>query len=278
MMSCRQPLVFLQEADEIRVNYNDIARLADFVTDEWTCEAEVVIYLPKDQLIDWDKINTYKEALNIIIAVEDTGLINLIKDFGYKVFWSYPVSSYWELRGLLALGVDQVLLDAPLYFDLPRVKNTCGENIELRMVVNKCYNTYIPRENGICGTYVRPEDIETYSKFIEHFEFDSGNSISKEHTLYEIYTKDKTWPGNLNILLTNLNVDVDNRGFELVSLTDKPDEKFFAKSRMVCGQRCQREGSYVCNLCKSTFDLINTIQDYAEKQKIAQTESEENLS
>ena len=47
-MSCRQPLVFLKEAQEIRVNYSDIERLADFVTDDWTCKADIVIYLPKD--------------------------------------------------------------------------------------------------------------------------------------------------------------------------------------------------------------------------------------
>lgn len=267
MMSCRQPLVFLQEAQEIKVNYNDIKRLADFVTDEWTCEADVVIYLPKDQLIDWENINTYKDNLKIVIAVEDTGIIPIVKDFGYKVFWSYPASSYWELKSLLELGVDQILLDGPLYFDIPRVKNICGEGVELRLVVNKCYNNHLPRKNGICGTYIRPEDVEIYSNFIDHFEFDADNNLSKEHTLYEIYTKDKQWPGNLNILLTNLNADVDNRGFELSSLTDDFDEKFFARTRLNCQQRCQRDNNSSCNLCNNTFDLINTLQEYALKEK-----------
>jgi hypothetical protein len=54
MISCRQPLAFLKEANEIKVKYNDIERLADFITEDWTSNAEIVIYLPKEQLINWD--------------------------------------------------------------------------------------------------------------------------------------------------------------------------------------------------------------------------------
>ena len=35
MISCRHPLPDLYNADEIRVDYKDRARLADFVTDKW---------------------------------------------------------------------------------------------------------------------------------------------------------------------------------------------------------------------------------------------------
>ena len=265
MMSCRQPLVFLKEAQEIRVNYSDIERLADFVTDDWTCEADIVIYLPKDQIIDWDQINIYKNILHIIIATETTSQIKVAHEYGYEAFWSYPASSYWELRGLLDLDVDQVLLDAPLYFDLPKVKSICGP-VEIRLVVNKCYNGYMPRKDGICGTYVRPEDIEAYSAYVDHFEFDSDNNIKKEHTLYEIYVKDKAWSGNLNILLTNLQVDVDNRGFEVIPYEDNQDEKFFAHRRMTCGQKCQSVSR--CFFCQNMFKLINDLQDYAEKEKL----------
>ena len=160
-------------------------------------------------------------------------MIPEVKERGYKVFWLYPASSYWELNGLLELGVNQVLLDAPLFFELPKVKNLCNE-VEIRLVVNKCYNNYIPHKNGVYGTFVRPEDIEEYSKFVDHFEFDSNDSLKKERALYKIYTKDKQWPGNLNILLTNFGVDVDNRGFEVIPY-ENDDKKFFAHRRMSCG-------------------------------------------
>lgn len=264
MMSCRQPLIFLKEAEEIRVNYNDIERLKDFVTDEWTCQADIVIYIPKDQIINWDEINLYKDILKITIAAEDTDQLILgHQEYGYSVFWAYPISTYWELRSILNMGVSQVLLDAPLYFDLPKVKSICGD-VEIRLVVNKCYNNYLPHENGICGTYVRPEDIEAYSAYVDHFQFDENLSLKQEHTIYNIYTKDKAWPGNLNILLTNFNVDVDNRGFELV--VDEDDDKFFAHRRMTCGQKCQ--GVSPCSFCQKTINFINVVQKEAEKQKL----------
>ena len=141
MVSCRQPLVFLKNAKEIRVNYVDIERLVDFATEDWVCQADIVIYIPRHTEIDWKKITVYKDILNILFSVEDTELIPAIKELGYKVFWTFPASTYWELQGLLDLGVDQVLLDAPLYFDLPNVKRLCGDT-EIRLVANKCINNY----------------------------------------------------------------------------------------------------------------------------------------
>lgn len=67
----------------------------------------------------------------------------------------------------------------------------------------------IPRENGIYGTWIRPEDIEVYGQYINTFEFIS-TALSEEAALLEIYQRGN-WPGNLDLLLTNLNVQVDNR-------------------------------------------------------------------
>jgi len=105
------------------------------------------------------------------------------------------------------------------------------------MVVNKCMNGYMKRRDGVCGPYIRPEDIDTYAEFIEHFEFDADNSLQKEHTLYHVYAENKNWPGNLNLLLTYLNMDVDNRGFEVIPV-EEGDTKIFAHRRVNCGQRC----------------------------------------
>lgn len=267
MVSCRHPLTLLKEVNEIKVDYKDIDRIRDFVTEDWTSSADIVVYLPKSEIINWDILNTYKDLLHIIIAVEDTQDIITAKEKDFSVFWSYPASSYWELRGLLDLGVDQVLIDAPLYFDLPKVKRICGD-VELRLQVNKCMNGYMKRRDGVCGTYVRPEDIEEYSKYVEHFEFDTDD-LGHEKTLWNIYTKQKTWPGNLNLLLTYLNKNVDNRGFELIP-NDDNDPKYFAHRRLRCAQRCQQDNR--CNFCNIMFDLINSIDKNNEylKKKLSE--------
>lgn len=245
MISCRHTLVELEQCDEIRVDYKDIARLADFITDKWKCEKDIYIYIPKDQLVDWDNIGRYAELLSIYIAVEETAMIEEAHMRGFKTFWSYPATSFWELRGLLDLGVCQVLLDAPLYFDIPKVKEVCGD-VEIRLVVNRCVNSYMKRTNGICGTYVRPEDVYIYEPYVSHMEFDTGDDLRKEMTLLRIYKKDGHWPGNLNLLLTDLGENVDNRGFD----------EGFGEHRLDCRQTCQRNNS--CHYCRSVFLFITT--------------------
>lgn len=252
MVSSWQPLTFLKKVQEIRVNYRDIERLYDFITEDWTCEADIVIYIPHNQIVNWKEIDNFKNILNLTIAVEDTAQIQEAKNLGYKVFWAYAVSSYWELQGILNLGVNQVLLDAPLYFDLPKVKQICGE-VEIRLVVNKCMNSHIKQKDGICGTYVRPEDVSEYEPFVSHMEFDT-DSFQKEYTLYKIYADDKQWPGDLNLLLTYLNTSVDNRGFEALFQGD--EVKSFARRRLTCKQKCQENA---CKYCPNLFKLIDTL-------------------
>lgn len=259
MVSCRQPLTLLKKVQEIKVNYQDIDRIRDFVTEDWTCTADIVIYIPQAQIIDWDLIMPYKDILHIVIAVEETSMIEEVRNHGYKVFWSYPASTFWELKGLVDLGVNQILLDAPIYFSLNKVKRICGNNIELRLNVNRCMNGYMKRKDGVCGTYVRPEDVEEYSKYIQHMEFTS-DSLKQEQTLYHIYAENKYWPGNLNLLLIYLNANVDNRGFELLP-TNNNDSKFFAHRRMNCEQKCIEDGR--CAMCYSVFKLINNIDKHS---------------
>ena len=50
--------------------------------------------------------------------------------------------------------------------------------------------------------------------------------VEKESTLYHVYAEQKTWPGNLNLIIDELNCDFDNR---LIY-----DEDNFAIRRMNC--------------------------------------------
>ena len=267
MLSCRQDLIQLKKADEIKVNYKDINRINDFINPDNQIAADIIIYLSKKEETDWDKINKYKDLLNIIIATEDGFQIPDIKKRGYQCFWSYPVTTYWELQGLLQLGVNQVLLDAPLYFDLKNVKRICKTyNTKIRLIANKCFNNYMPRVNGIKGTYIRPEDVEYYEKFVDSIEFDT-DSLEKERTLWHIYAENHYWPGNLNLLLDYLNINIDNRGIDALP-NEENLSNYFARRRSTCGQVCQSAGRK-CNFCQNIFDLVNTIDkenDWLQEQ------------
>jgi hypothetical protein len=153
----------------------------------------------------------------------------------------------------LDLEVSQILIDGPLFFNIPKVKEICGD-VKLRVVANKCVNNYMPRHNGICGVYIRPEDVDEYDKYISYIEFDT-NDLEKERTLIKIYKEQKNWPGNLNLLLDNLNVNIDNRGFEYLP---GYNPKEFVHRRLTCGQKCQ-ENPVRCRFCPTMFNLINTV-------------------
>lgn len=196
--------------------------------------------------IDWDELAALAEKLHIVCAFDSINSVAPCKERKIKYFWSYPISSYYELRGILNQGVSAVLLDAPLYFDLPQVRDVCGEDIEIRLIANVCYDRYIPRADGINGTYVRPEDVEAYDAWVDLLEF-RCSSLKQEHALLEIYALKKEWPGNLNLLLTNFGFNVDNRAL--------PVE--FGLTRMNCRQTCMRTGT--CHWCRTAVQFSRVL-------------------
>ena len=108
------------------------------------------------------------------------------------------------------------------------------------------------------GQFIRPEDIDTYAKYIDAVEF-KIDDLTKESTLLKIYKEDKFWPGNLNLLLDNLYYHVDNRGI--------PEE--FGEVRMNCRQRCQ--AGRRCHFCQTAFEFSTALR----KEKFRRREEAE---
>lgn len=147
--------------------------------------------------------------------------------------------------------MSELLIAAPLTFDLERVSK---ENLPIRVVANLAYDNYIPRADGIKGFYIRPEDVGTYEKYISTIEF-TVDDLGKESTLLHVYKDNKEWPGNLNLLLTNLNFNIDNRSI--------PDD--FAEVRMNCQQRCMRNKN--CHFCDSAFLFGDQVRKEANARR-----------
>lgn len=248
IVSCHQPLNYLKEADEIKVEYKDIGILPDLIEKDWHYPGTIFLWTREADEINWTKINAFKDVLNIVIGVENFNHYHQIIDNGYKFFWTFPITSYWELNRIIKTGASYVILGAPLYFDLVEI-NTRYENVEIMLYANECYNDYLPCENGVNGTYIRPEDVTAYELFVKHLMFVT-NDLQKERTLTKIY-KSGQWNGNLNLLLDNLNYDIDNRAIS-------PEGPMgFADRRISCKQRCQEK--YNCKFCQIHFDFITSI-------------------
>lgn len=252
-VSGRQPLSTLRQADEIKMKFEDIDRIIDYIKD--FPEKTIIYQIPKNTVnVDWKLLEAYATQITLVVALEDLRLIPKCVEHNLKYYWAYPITSYYELKGILDLNPYYIFLGAPLCFDLEKVHNM--SNALIRVCPNVAYDNYIPRKDGICGQFIRPEDVPAYEPYVNSFEFIT-DELDKERTLLKIYKDDHTWPGNLNMLITNLKVNVDNRAI--------PDE--FGPIRVRCGQRCMQHGS--CHYCYTAIKFAEKLREkhYEMQQK-----------
>ena len=248
-VSARQPDQILQQAEEIYVDFKDRDILLDY-EDKGLLDKKIV--LAKDELINPEKIDwQYLEMLNskfkeFTFLTSSLALGNTALSYNINYGWLYPVVTYYDLLGVYFAGANEIIIGTPLTFDLPNVRKMIGDDIILRTTCNSAYEDYMHHFNGICGFYIRPEDIPVYEEYINVITFDA-KSLNQERRLFDIYHNDKNWPGNLNLLIKNLNADVDNRGIV----------EEFAKTRIKCQQKCMM--GKPCRSCIMIFDYVNTI-------------------
>ena len=180
---------------------------------------------------------------NFILALDDFDLdiVEKCKKEGIKFYWSYPVTTFYTLHALKKLGAEYALIDSPLTHS---IINAANVGIKLRVVPNVAYYAIVPREDGVLGSWIRPEDLDLYNPYIVAIEFEDCD-IKKEQALYRIYMEQKAWPGNLETIITNLNYPGVNRMI--------PQD--LAIKRMTCGQRCLL-GAH-CQLCYRYLNLAN---------------------
>ena len=248
-VSGRQPYSVIKRADEVKFNYNDKDRILDLV--EKYPDKTVILDVPGHEG-DWKLWQMYSEKFDeFYIALHDLSRVPEFNSAHIKWYWPYPITSYYELNEILALGPSYVALGPPLSFELTNVRKIVGPDIKIRMVCNCARPVHLIANAdapGIKGQFVRPEDVDTYGEIVDVFEFDGvTDELKKEATLLDIYQK-KEWPGNLNFLITHLNLDIDNRGIL--------DE--FADRRMNCRQRCMAGSS--CHFCDTVYTFAEALR------------------
>lgn len=252
----RQEAKYLKYADEIKVGFRDRRALPDMF--EKYPEKDFILELYSNSEIDWNDIKEYNilSQGHLILCIANREQMNMCKEIDAKFYFGYPISSFYDLRAAVACGVCYVRLDAPIFFQLDKVKEL---GVPVRAVPNVAYLDFIPREDGVCGTWIRPEDLDDYAEYIEVIEFEDCDN-RKEQALYRIYIEQKAWPGELNDIISNLNYNGTNRMI--------PPHTFGIK-RAVCGQRCQETGR--CKICYRTLDLANPtlLSDYRDAMNLS---------
>jgi hypothetical protein len=239
----------------VKVQWDDREKIMDFI--EKVPDITVILEIPKYADIterDWATMEMYNDKLDFYVTIQNLFIHQEVKEHGLRFYWPYPITSYYELRGIIALEPSYLLLGVPLCFDLKTVKSIT--NIPLRLIANTSYDPYIPRENGICGQWIRPEDVPAYEEYVTALEFVDAN-LTKEATLLHVYKENGYWPGNLNLLFDNFNFNVDNRAI--------PED--LGERRMNCRQRCMSDG--VCHRCISALQFADLIRKRHEEQVLS---------
>ena len=258
----RQPYSVIKKADEIKFNYNDKDRILDFVEEY---PDKVIILDVTNQEGEWKLWQMYSEKFaEFHIALHDLSRASEFNNAGVNWYWPYPITSYYELDMIVNLHPSYIMIGPPLSFDLDQMVNHLYDPydgthlIPVRMVANVAHPNYLPPNgvHGICGQWIRPEDVQLYSTRVQCLEFDNVD-LNQEEVMLHIYKENKEWPGNLNLLIQKLNFNVDNRAI--------PEE--LGERRMNCGQRCWRNGS--CQLCIHAFQFADQIRktSLARKQE-----------
>lgn len=252
-LSNRQPDKILSKADEIKIEARDHRAIPDYIEKfpDKTLILELENDLPNE--FSWDMIVVYSEKMNgnFYCSTSNKYQMEECRTRGIKFYYRYMVTSFYELDALKEMGVSYILVGVPLIFDL---KNVSRYDIPLRAIPNLAYEPYLNHSNGIQGGWIRPEDTEKYEKYISVFEFYAPKMLEKESTLYHIYAENKNWPGNLNLLIDNLNFDCDNRIIY--------DDDNFAERRMNCRQRCM--SGKTCHYCVDCMKFEAVVRKYRD--------------
>lgn len=244
-LSARQEDKYLRNAKEIKFEYRDRKAIPDYA--EKYPEATIILtFTPGNiEIIDWTEIKNYNILCKekFIFGIYKITDAEKCKELGIKFYFGYPITSYYELFSIIKMEPAYIRLGAPLFFEIEKIHSAC--KIPIRAVPNVCYIDGLPRENGINGTWIRPEDYDIYEEYISIYEFEDCD-LQKERALYRIYMEEKKWPGEFNLLFTNFNYDGVNRMI-------LPD---MTKQRLNCGQRCATLNGN-CRICYRLIDLAN---------------------
>lgn len=178
-------------------------------------------------------------------SYKDSNLLVMLKENNIQYFSTVYINNWDLYYEQLDLGVSDVYIVESLGFELDNVRNIANKyNVNIRTFPNVAQSEY-KKLDGIYKFFIRPEDVNFYSQYIDVFEF-YGDRNSQLH-LVDIYKKEK-WLGKLNEIIIDLNSDLDSR-FLL------PE---FAAYRATCGKKCLKNKT--CNICKRTEQLAKTLE------------------
>ena len=251
-VSSRQQPEYLQKCDEIKVMWNDRNIIFD-LTEKYPGKTinlcRYLIHSNEDD-IDWSEIKKFKTLARDNFVFGLTYIDEMIECKANSIDFYYlePIRSFRELQGLKLFGVKWAFIDAPLFFQMDKVR---AVGLPVRVTANISVREAFPYADGVPGPWIRPEDVEAYEPYVDTIEFSRVN-LDQERALFRIYAEQKKWPGELGLIVQDINYLGTNRMIP-------PD---LVEKRLNCGQKCMENGN--CRLCWRILDLANPdlLRDY----------------
>ena len=253
-LSSRQTPEYLAKADEIRIASRDVESLFDLLEQ----------YPDKTFVYNLENLKYAEPHLKKLVLLNQNritlALYNLedreycIANF-FPYYYIRPVNTFSQARALKDLGVSQILIDAPLTHMFHKVKLL---NIPIRVIPVFSFLDNLPRDNGVNGNWIRPEELEYYEPYIDTIEF-GLQPQKREQALFRIYAEQHEWAGELGRIIHDLNYIGTNRMLN-------PE---YTIKRMNCGMICA-ENPNNCHICYNLLDLATektVIQIQQEKDK-----------
>lgn len=119
--------------------------------------------------------------------------------------------------------------------------------INIRVYPNICQSNF-PETPSLKTFFIRPEDVQAYSSFVDVFELISDeNSIS---VLFKSYVQDKVWFGKINEIIPSFKGDLNSK-FLIPN---------FGAVRSVCRKRCMWKLNS-CTICDRFADVAEDLEN-----------------
>ena len=252
-----------KDVDELKIKYNpDDKSLFDFLQKHK--DKVINIYVSAAQLQDKSNIRLFKGfiakgctnfKLIITFMQDNRENVDALKAEKIPFFFSAVAADWQTFYLLLSYGPTDIYILGGLGFELDKLSKIAqAHNCSLRIYPNVCGpDTF--NDKGLKNFYVRPEDINFYSRFVSVCEFYTGDDIDRELVYYKIYAKDKKWWGPLNEIIIGLGADIDNRYIG-------PEFSWFRSS---CGQKCIKGES--CKICSLVIEMSHHVAERENNRK-----------
>jgi hypothetical protein len=192
-------------------------------------------------------LDLIKEISSYTVRTSSLSLLQTLLNRGYNAYPTFPVSDWETFSNLKDLGVSDIYIDGPLGFQAKEIAAGKGD-IKIRVSPTKSPNSALSANTSPASFFIRPEDIQLYSSFVDIIDFKEPNQ-EKEDALYSIYNKE-VFPYDANFLISSFGFPIDNSFIK----------EEFAETRLNCRQICKIP-THSCHYCETYFKTASTLTE-----------------